>query len=353
MILTGTSVIVVLTVALCSLLMYFPNIHIAAVRLDEGWSVFNSETHSVMDLFKDETSEADSIITSMDEILQGHDFRLELPIDVTSQAVSIENVAVDKAITLSIKGLSETYLYEYPMYGTAENIEDITYFYSNKTGYITLYLNKVYELVMERVGEYLYFDLKDPHEVYDYVVCIDAGHGGNVPGAVKQDIYEKDIDLQIVQALKDVFERSNESIGVYYTRLDDSNPSFEARANLPNDCEADVFISIHNNSTASGRMSSIQGTEVMYRGGDSTGESKKLAKICLDNLTKDLGSKSKGTVVGDEIYIIRSVNMPVALIELGFMTNKEELANLTDPVYQKKAAESIYRSVIEYLHGRE
>ena len=87
-------------------------------------------------------------------------------------------------------------------------------------------------------------------------MVVDAGHGGRAPGATKQGINEKDIDLGIVLQLKAIFDNSDENIGVYYTRTDDSNPTFDQRVQLANKSQADLSISIHNNSTKSGRMSS-------------------------------------------------------------------------------------------------
>jgi N-acetylmuramoyl-L-alanine amidase len=87
----------------------------------------------------------------------------------------------------------------------------------------------------------------------------------------------------------------------------------------------------------------------MYEGGDSSGESKKFAELCLNNLLDDLGTKSKGVVVGDEVYIIRMSEVPVALVEVGFMTNQKELENLQDKEYQAKAAKALYKSTLEYL----
>ena len=191
-------------------------------------------------------------------------------------------------------------------------------------------------------------DFLTPHEVYDKVVVIDAGHGGNAPGATKQGINEKDIDLAIVLKVKELFDQAGDkSVGVYYTRTDDSNPSLEQRVDMANKAGADLFISVHNNSTKSGRMSSINGTAVMYDEEKASEEkgSMQLAQICLEEMTAALGSTSKGIVKGHEIYIIRTAEMPVALIEVGFMTNQDELNRLNDEAYQKEAAQAIYNAI--------
>ena len=61
-----------------------------------------------------------------------------------------------------------------------------------------------------------------------FVLVVDAGHGGNMPGATIGGQCEKDIDLAIVLQLKQIFEENPDSrIGVYYTRVDDTNPSYK------------------------------------------------------------------------------------------------------------------------------
>ncbi len=146
--------------------------------------------------------------------------------------------------------------------------------------------------------------------------------------------------------LKALFDADTDhNIGVYYTRTRDYNPTLQSRVGLANDSESDLFLSIHLNSTSSGRMSSISGTEVMYRTGDQTGASKAFAKCVQDHLLSALGSSDKGLVAGDEIYIVRTSKCPVALAEVGFMTNEAELANL----YQEKAAKAMYDAILETL----
>lgn len=331
------------------LLIYVPNMHIIALKLQD--SRLSGGRVSVMEMLRASEEElyGDDAQTR-ENVLKGHQIRLALPQNVTSAGVSIDNYYVDKTIAITINGIGKDYFSKYPMRGNADNIVDVTYDSENLVGVIELVLDDVKEVQMTSEGEYIYLDFVDPHDIYDYVVVVDAGHGGNAPGASKMGVYEKDIDLDFVLELKKLFDRTDKNIGVYYTRTTDCNPAFDARVGLANDSDADVFLSIHNNSTASGRMSSISGTEVMYKGGDTSGESKKFASMCLDNLLSALGTKSKGTVVGDEVYIIRMSESPVALVEVGFMTNAHELEMLQNKEYQQKTAQALYDSIIEYLY---
>lgn len=344
-----TAIILAVVITVSCLLIYVPNMHIIALKVRD--SRLSGGRVSVMEMLRasDEELGLDDPATR-ESILKGHQMRLMLPKNVTSASVSIDYVHVDKTIAITINGIGKDYFSKYPMRGNADDIVDVTYMSEDLVGVIELVMDDVVEAQMTSEGEYIYLDFVDPHQVYDKVVVVDAGHGGNVPGATKMGVNEKDLDLQIVLELKKLFDRCDKNIGVYYTRTDDSNPSFASRVGLANDSGADVFLSIHNNSTASGRMSSINGTEVMYEGGDTTGESKKFASLCLDKLLKSLGSKSKGTVVGDEVYIIRMSEVPVALVEVGFMTNQQELENLQNSAYQAKAAKALYDAVLAYLY---
>ena len=77
--------------------------------------------------------------------------------------------------------------------------------------------------------------------------------------------------------------------------------------------------------------------------------SKAFAQICLDHVTEALESRDKGLVEGDEIYIIRTSEVPVALIEVGFMTNQEELDKLKSDEYQEAAAKALAQAVLQTL----
>ncbi|MCR5580544.1 MAG: N-acetylmuramoyl-L-alanine amidase [Pseudobutyrivibrio sp.] len=344
-----TAIILIVAISMSCLLIYVPNMHIIALEVQD--SRLTGGRVSIMDMLtSSEEQLAEQSGDTRESILKGHQIRLTLPQNVTSASVDINNIHVDKTISITINGIGKDYFSNYPIRGASDNIVDLTYDSENLIGEIDITLDDVKEVQMTSEDEYIYLDFVDPHQVYDYVVVVDAGHGSNVPGATKQGVCEKDLNLQIVMELKKLFDRTDKNIGVYYTRTDDSNPTFEKRVGLANDSEADLFLSVHNNSTASGRMSSINGTEVMYEGADSTGASKEFATLCLNHLLEELGSKSKGTVVGDEVYIIRMSEAPVALVEVGFMTNHRELELLQDQEYQAKAAQAMYDAVMEYLY---
>jgi len=331
----------------CMALWYMPKIHAQEIAGNEEQAVeLDAKAGDTKtDLIQKEDTTEENVKDSFTQQL-----RIQLPPGDSQSNVTIKNDYVTQTIDITIPGADENYLYQYPMVGKCNNIDNMTFESESGSGTLEINLDKVFELSTTYADNYLYIDFLSPHQVYKKVVVIDAGHGGDMPGAYIHGSYEKDIDLAIAMQLKQIFAQSTDkSIGVYFTRSDDSNPSFEERVGLANKTDADLFISIHNNSTVSGQMSSINGTTVMYdEAKEDTGHgTKEFAQICVNQMSDILQSRNRGIVAGHDIYIIRNSTVPVALIEVGFMTNQKELKELNSTDYQKIAAQGIYNSIEE------
>ena len=229
-------------------------------------------------------------------------------------------------------------------------MESLNYSSTGGSGVVALTMDQVMDASYSFDNDYLYLDFFLPGDIHDRIIVIDAGHGGGAPGAVSGNQYEKNITLGIVQQVKAMFDRADDQkIGVYYTRLDDSNPSLSDRVNLANQLDADLFLSVHINSLKG--HTGVEGVEVMYNelAPDTAFDTKDFAQICLDETVDATGAKKRRLIDGNKIYIIRNSDAPAALIEVGFMNNPKELASLTDPAYQKKAAQGIYNALIKSL----
>ena len=334
-----------ITFAAVILLFYMvPDIHRVSLASD-GDGV---ATYSVMDLLRsgDELYSVDTTQTAKEV---EHQLRLTLPMDVDPGKVSFTEDAMSKSFELTIPGVDSSYFYDYPMVGSSDGIRELTFAHAGDMGILDITTTKIKKLSLTVEDNYVYLDFADPHDVYDAIVVVDIGHGGNDVGANQGDIYEKNINLAIGYRLLAYGAKSEYNIGFYFTRVDDDYIDLEDRVALANDLKADLFLSIHNNSTASGRMSGINGAEVMYRVSDETGRSREFAETCLNELLEALDCNSKGVVAGDNIYIIRSSEVPVALAEIGFLTNQKELNNLNDPGYQDKAAQALYKAIVKTL----
>lgn len=281
------------------------------------------------------------------EVSFSQQLRLELPEGTRESDIRIDNNYVKQLITITIPDAGKDYFETNPLLGRSDHIDELYM----ENGVIDIHMDAVYEVESTVADGFLYLDFCTPQEIYDKVVVIDAGHGGRAPGAIKQGIQEKDLNLGILLKLKELLDQNDRNIGVYYTRTEDVNPTFDQRAQLANKSNANLFISIHNNSTSDGVMSEYNGTEVMYDEAKSEEglSSKHLAEICLEETTTAAGSKNNGLTAGNSIYIIRTSQVPVALIEVGFMTNQEELEKLTSDEYQQQVAQGIYHAILRAL----
>lgn len=185
------------------------------------------------------------------------------------------------------------------------------------------------------------------------VIYIDPGHGGKDPGATYKDIYESNINLSISLKLGNILEK-NGAI-VLYTRTGDydlavnnainrKRSDLSRRANVINESNCDMFISIHLNSIAS---STWKGAQVFYD--DINSENKKIAEIFQSVLKEDLKTTRKYKEMND-MYMYKRIKVPGVLVEVGFLSNPNERILLQDNTYQNKVSQSLYEGVIKYFH---
>ncbi len=246
----------------------------------------------------------------------------------TKQSVSFSNLIVEpENIVLNYIYDPQTFLYS--------AVFDI-----NLDG---LYTYKTYES-----DQSVYIELLNPKEVYEKIIVVDAGHGGNDIGTYAKDMeyYEKDINLSVVLYLKKLLD-TQENYKVYYTRLTDEKVYLNPRLNLANDLDADLFLSVHCNGS---EYQSASGIEVLYGSVDvESGKfsSKRFAEIALENLSNTIGSKNRGLLKDDGIYIIGNSHTPIALVELGFMSNTQDMKFLAVKKNRKLIAKSLYQTILD------
>ncbi len=299
---------------------------------------------SLKDRMRDEIENAKELASFADK----GQIRIALPKDITESDIKLKEDITNREYQVVIPNVNDEYFDSNPIMGSVSVIDDFSVYEDFGKGYFDIKLNGIYECKHTTDGEYLYLDFEDPHKIYDNVVVIDAGHGGKDVGAIQGKYNEKDIDLDIVLKLKALLDNDT-SIKAYYTRLTDVNPSLEERVKLSNDVGADVFLSVHNNSLSGFGSATTSGTQVLYYVSDNTGNSKVFADICLDKLCSYLGSDNRGLVNGDDIYIIHNSKSPVALVEIGFLSNQSDLIKLTNEDYQKECAKALYDSIKEMI----
>ena len=185
------------------------------------------------------------------------------------------------------------------------------------------------------------------------IVYLDAGHGGVDPGAFYENVYEKDINLEITLKLRDNLEKLGAT--VYLTRNDDydlSNPNANLRkrsdlgnrAKMINDSNANLYLSIHLNSMANTKWS---GAQVFYD--DINEKNIDIANKFQKYFNKYLNSDRKVSEINN-LYMYKNINIPGVLLELGFISNSNDRKNLLNDKYKNHIVKVISNCLIDILN---
>ena len=188
---------------------------------------------------------------------------------------------------------------------------------------------------------------KKPNEI---LIVIDPGHGGKDPGAVPNEVREKDINLSISNKLNEKLMAKGYS--TFMTRDGDYSVDLYDRPKIANEKNADIFISIHCNSCEG---STASGFETLYCPAESKkvaayGDNYLLAKIVQDELIKELNPKDRGVKERPNLVVLNRTEMPAILVENGFLSNPEDEKLLLDNNYQDRIAEAISRGIERYFN---
>ena len=170
-------------------------------------------------------------------------------------------------------------------------------------------------------------------------VLLDPGHGGADYGAIRGGINEKDINLDIIKRVQAIL--ASKGVTVYTTRDDDKNLSLEDRTNLTAKIKPDIFVSVHVNSSV---KEDIYGLETHYYHQESLG----LAQTIHASLISYVKAKDRG-LFKSKFYVINHTDVPAVLIEVGFISNNKERAELVGEKRKQKTAEAIADGILQYL----
>ncbi|MBP9997689.1 MAG: N-acetylmuramoyl-L-alanine amidase [Bacteroidales bacterium] len=229
-------------------------------------------------------------------------------------------------------------------------------------------------------------------------VVIDAGHGGKDAGAVSKDrkYYEKTFTLDISKKLAEKISSSYPEVKVILTRDKDEFVSLQDRASLANQADAQLFISVHINSTGKTspngfsvhvlgqssqkdrdlfaynmdvckRENSVIMLEddytAKYEGFDPSDTESYIFMTLMQNANLEQSLKfaqqiqknlKGGPIVADRglwqdpFYLLWKTSMPAVLVELGFISNDSDLAVLKDPAGRNRIVERLFKAFCEY-----
>lgn len=182
------------------------------------------------------------------------------------------------------------------------------------------------------------------------VIVVDPGHGGSNPGAVANNTRESDNNLAVALKLRDKLVQAgakvimtrdtDRTVAPEGTSLEDE---LEARVTIAEENHADIFISIHSNENSD---SNVKGAMTFYQNGKSS----KLASEVENALVTETGAINKGTS-SENFHVLRTSSMPSTLVEMGFVSNKEEAAQLNSDSYRNKLAQGIFTGIANYFNN--
>ncbi len=237
-----------------------------------------------------------------------------------------------------------------------------------------------------------------PHEVWsqaaplndEWVVVIDAGHGGKDPGTVGPKSREKNINLAVALKTGKYIKENLRDVKVIYTRDDDTFIELDERAHVANRNKADIFISIHSNWISDKRVTGAEtfvlgqskddanlqvamkensvitfekDYQTKYEGYDPNSvesfiifslmqntylkQSTEFASMIQNQFSERIGRKDRGVKQAGFIVLWKTT-MPSVLVELGFVSNSEEERFLISEQGQDYLASAVYRAFRDY-----
>ena len=176
----------------------------------------------------------------------------------------------------------------------------------------------------------------------EIIVHLDAGHGGEDPGAV-DNVVEKDVILPVTLEAGRML--TNYNVKVVYSRTTDMFIALSKRSEMANNNNADVFVSIHANAATNKQA---QGVETFSYPNSKNGSI--LARHVQDSILKDkLYTKDRGIKTAN-FSVLRNTKATAILVELAFVTNIEDSDILKQK--QKELAGSIAKGVLNFLGVR-
>ncbi len=191
------------------------------------------------------------------------------------------------------------------------------------------------------------------------IIIIDAGHGGEDGGTSGENgTVEKDLNLDIAFLLRDILTASGKK--VVMTReedilLYDRNADYKghkksldlrARLEMAEEYPNSVFVSIHMNAFPDTKYSGLQ---VWYS--KNSASSALLAKSLQDKTRELLSPENNRKIKGADssIYLLNRIKSSAVLVECGFLSNPEECARLSNPIYRQKLALVMSSAILEFL----
>ena len=193
-------------------------------------------------------------------------------------------------------------------------------------------------------------------------IAIDAGHGGVDGGAVSDDgMIEKDINLSIALYLRDYLQQAGALVVMTREADEDlandgtkkirrrKSEDLHNRVQFIQQRKADSLISIHMNSIPSPRW---RGAQTFYY--TNNPENIRLGTFIQNEIKRNLENTDRMAItLNKNIYLMKQMQIPAVLVEVGFLSNPEEARLFTQSSYQRKIAAAVYQGILKFYSGEK
>lgn len=271
---------------------------------------------------------------------------IPLPAGTKAGEVTIENHYMEQELWIHIQKVPQEFYETEGVFGNIAGVSAGYYEAGDKGVRLRFELADIFECKSILEEDYIYIELVAPREIYDKIVVIDAGHGGEDSGWQAGELTEKEITLDIAKRVKKKLDDTD--IKVYYTRMEDVAVSQESRIRIANEAKADMFISIHLNGDS--EDAKLYGTETFYNGEyfiPGFG-SLKLADILEREVVTAISGKGNGLFEAEQTETaVQKATVPAALIQVGYATNSQEAILLAREDYRERIAEGIVNAILK------
>jgi N-acetylmuramoyl-L-alanine amidase len=210
-------------------------------------------------------------------------------------------------------------------------------------------------------------------------IVLDPGHGGSDEGAQGNGLVEKDLTLRLARLLRSKLEEAL-PVRVVLTRDEDADLPLATRSAIANQLKADLFVSLHLNASFGGQATGAETYSLSLEASDERAQraaedanltaggdpltdlqlilwdmaqsrhlaaSQRLASLIQEELNETLSLRNRG-VKQAPFSVLMGAAMPAVLVELGFLSNPQEVERLQDPLYQNELVAALTRALVRY-----
>ncbi len=277
--------------------------------------------------------------------------RIPLSDHVRPDDIVIENHYLEHRINVIIQGAKASDYKEQPIQGSIEQIQAAACYEEADSVVLAFQMNGLYEHKYLLEENALYLDFVNPHEMYEKIVVLDAGHGGRDVGAKVRMLQEKELTLAVVKKAMEQLAESD--VRVYCTRQQDETVPLDERVTFINELRPDFVVSVHFNHDEEAER---YGTEVWYHsafvvpvfGNPEIGDAIERNVVqAVDGRANGLFDCTEQREGSPETLFLTRLHVPAIVLEGGYLTNSRERQLLEQPDYVDRMAEGVSLGVQE------